>query len=188
MTAAFDYVNRKGQRYYLCATKTKTGKPRSVFSREVVGAPVAAIPDGFEVAESVNGVVSLRKAGSCQIRDEEVAVVRAALARHRHLRRCKAEARKRELVVYEAHVEGLEQLARMFPGRERELASLAASAPLMPVLRFVLDDEEQRMFVVERMCYRGSVDGWYGLDGGPLEELAERYIRHIGKESFFELR
>jgi hypothetical protein len=27
----------------------------------------------------------------------------------------------------------------------------------------------------------------HGLDGGPLEELADRYVRHIGKESIFEL-
>jgi len=182
----FEYVNRKGQRYFLCETKTKTGKPRYVFSREPAGTPVAAIPAGYEVAESVHGVVSLRKAGSCQIRDEEVAVVRAALAKHPHLRRCKVGARKRELVIYEAHVEGLEQLAKMFPGREHALERVADTAPLMPVLRFLLDDDEKRMFVVERMVYRGS-GGWHGLDGGPLEELAGRYVRHIGKESFFEL-
>jgi hypothetical protein len=69
-TAAFEYVSRKGQRYFLCETKTKTGKPRYVFSRQPTGTPIA---------ESVNGVVSLRKAGSCQIREEEIAVVKAAL-------------------------------------------------------------------------------------------------------------
>ena len=186
-SAAFEYVNRKGQRYLLCETKTKTGKPRYVFSREVVGAPVAAVPEGYEVSESVQGVVSLRKAGSCQILDEEIAVVRAALAQHSRLRRCRVEARKRELVVYEAHVEGLEQLAKMFPGREDALERVADRAPLMPVLRFLLDDDEKRRFVVERMCYRSSINGWHGLDGGPLEELAARYVRHVGRESFFDL-
>ncbi|MBI5545693.1 MAG: nucleotidyl transferase AbiEii/AbiGii toxin family protein [Deltaproteobacteria bacterium] len=182
----FEYVNRKGLRYFLCETKTKTGKPRYVFSREPTGTPVATIPGGYEVAESVNGVVSLRKAGSCQIREEEIAVVKSALAKHPRLRRCKVDARKRELVVYEAHVEGLKQLARVFPGRERALERVADNAPLMPVLRFLLDDDKERMFVIERMVYRGS-GGWHGLDGGPLEELAERYVRHIGRESFFEL-
>ena len=43
------------------------------------------------------------------------------------------------------------------------------------------------MFVVERMCFRGRIDGWHGLDGGPLEKLVERYVPHIGKDSFFEL-
>jgi len=183
----FEYVNRKGQRYFLCETKTKTGKPRYVFSREVVGAPLAAVPAGYEVAESVHGVVSLRKAGSCEIREEEIAAVKAALARHPRLRGCRVEARKRELVVYEAHVEGLEQLAKMFPGREDALERVADRAPLMPALRFLLDDDEKRMFVVERMCYRSSINGWHGLDGGPLEELAARYVGHIGKESFFDL-
>jgi hypothetical protein len=65
-------------------------------------------------------------------------VVKAALAKHPHLRRCKVDARKRELVVYEAHVEGLEQLAALFPGREDALEREINRAPLMPVMRFVL--------------------------------------------------
>lgn len=114
-------------------------------------------------------------------------MVKAALAKHPHLRRCKVDARKRELVVYEAHVEGLEQLAALFPGREDALEREINRAPLMPVMRFVLEDEEERTFGVDRMCYLGSIDGWYGLDGGSLKVLANRYVRHIGKESFFEL-
>ena len=62
--AAFEYVNRKEQRYYLCETKTKTGNRDTSSRVEIVGEPIAAVPAGYEVAENVNGVVSLRKAGS----------------------------------------------------------------------------------------------------------------------------
>ena len=34
---AFEYVNRKDDRYYLQAGKTPTGKPRYYFGRELTG-------------------------------------------------------------------------------------------------------------------------------------------------------
>ena len=183
--AAFEYVNRRGVRYLLCETRTKTGKPRYVFSREPVGSPVAAVPAGHEVAENVNGGVSLRKAGTLAIREDEIAAVKAALAKHPHLKRCRVEARKRELVVYESQTGDLEAFAQLFGSRAPQ--DLLDRALLSPVLRFVLDDDERRMFVVERMVCRGSFNGWHALGGGPLDELAERYVKHIGKESFYEL-
>jgi hypothetical protein len=57
-----------------------------------------------------------------------------------------------------------------------------------PMLRFSLTDADERLFSIERWCYLGSVDDWYFLSGGkPLMTLAEEYVPHIGKESFFEL-
>jgi len=187
-SACFEYVNRKGRRYYLCEARTKNGGSRYVFSREMAGTPVSAVPSGYEVVESVNGVVSLRRAGSCAIREDEVAIVRAALAKHPHLTRCRVDARKREVVVYEAQTSDPKRVAR-YLGGDAPIEGVLDRGPLSPVLRFVLDDEEERMFLIQRMCYRGSIDGWLTLsDGGGLEELANRYVQHLGKESFLELQ
>ncbi|HTP27988.1 MAG TPA: hypothetical protein VMK12_20330 [Anaeromyxobacteraceae bacterium] len=186
-TIAFEYVNRKGTRYFLCETKTKTGKTRYVFSREPTGTPLAAVPSGYEIAESVNGMVSLRMLGSCQIRDEEIAVVKAAVANHPHLRRCRIEARKKELVIYEAQMEDLEEAGRYLGGSADAIEGMLNRARLAPALRFRLYDDEERRFGAERMCYRGGIDGWLRLDVGPLLILVNRYVQHIGKESLFEL-
>jgi hypothetical protein len=69
---AVTYTNRKGTTYSLCRGVTKTGKTRYFFAREPVNEPVEKVPEGYEISESVNGVVSLAK-------------VRSALAEHRPL-------------------------------------------------------------------------------------------------------
>lgn len=55
------YTNRKGFAYFLCKGTTKTGKPRFFFARQPKGEAVDAIPTGYEIEESVNGIVSLVK-------------------------------------------------------------------------------------------------------------------------------
>ena len=57
-----------------------------------------------------------------------------------------------------------------------------------PAFRFVLRDREANIFSVQRWCYRGSIDGWtYDLARGDLATLVEKYVPHLGKESFFDL-
>ena len=55
-------------------------------------------------------------------------------------------------------------------------------------MRFVLVDRKQRLFRVERACYRPWHDGRLSLERtGPLSELADEYLPHLCRESFFEL-
>ena len=55
-------------------------------------------------------------------------------------------------------------------------------------MRFELLDAEQRLFHVERWCFRSSHDGWIHLAGpASLSDLVERYVEHLGEESFYEL-
>jgi len=50
----FTRTNRKDVTFCLCRHVTKTGKPRYFFAREPdKGEPVEAIPEGYEVVESV---------------------------------------------------------------------------------------------------------------------------------------
>ncbi|MGK5082980.1 hypothetical protein WDW37_06715 [Bdellovibrionota bacterium FG-1] len=54
-----------------------------------------------------------------------------------------------------------------------------------PVMRFVFE-KHSGQYRVDRRCYRGEHD-WLSLGVGSIESLAAKYVRHIGKESFFEL-
>ncbi len=56
------HTNRKGVTFYLCQGTTKRGRARYYFSRAPRGTALAAIPNGYVVSESVNGIVSLSKA------------------------------------------------------------------------------------------------------------------------------
>jgi hypothetical protein len=53
------------------------------------------------------------------------------------------------------------------------------------VMRFTLDPIFGP-YRVERRCYRGE-EHWASLGCGPLGKMLKKYVRHIGKESFFDL-
>ena len=76
------YINRKGFTYFLNMGATKTGKPRYYFARQQKGEPVEEIPQGYQIDESLNGIVSLAKSRPQLIPSEEAASVEAALKRH----------------------------------------------------------------------------------------------------------
>jgi len=55
------YTNRKGQVYYLHAGKTKIGKRRYFVVKTIGDGVLAEVPAGFEIVESINAVVSVRR-------------------------------------------------------------------------------------------------------------------------------
>ena len=193
------HTNRKGVTFYLCRGVTKTGKPRYFFPREPdKGEPVEAIPEGYEVVESVNGVVSLAKVRPALIRPEELALVRAAVAVHPKSRNYRVDVKGVQIVVYEREGADPDHVARRYrgfawtcplpcwpPGCAK---TFDRSARFTPVLRFTLTDEAKRTFYVERWCYLGSIDDWVDIGAaGQLSCLVKQTVPKLGTDAFFEL-
>lgn len=183
------YTNRNGQTYYLCEVVQRNGKIRFVFSREPRGKPVTVMPAGYELAESVNGQVSLRKAGTLPISPAEVQYVRDALHRHPHLTSYRVEARKKTIVIYEPRGSIDPGVIFQELGLDVRRSGRFKGGPrYSPVFRFRLIDPQKRIFMAERMCYRSSLEGWLSLHtAGSLSSLTNRYLRHLGEDSFFEI-
>lgn len=76
------YTNRKGFTYLLNKGVTKTGKPCYYFACEQKNEVVEHIPQGYQIEESVNGIVSRVKERPRLILPKESASVEAALKRH----------------------------------------------------------------------------------------------------------
>lgn len=188
------YTNRKGQVYYLHAGQTKTGKRRYFVAKTVGAGALAELPAGFEIVESVNAVVSVRRIDSSahKIPEADVARVRAELAKHPRLYRYRAEVVKGEIIVFEP-IGGLsDELARrltasfqMTPFQlEQHRPELDKTTHYSPVLRFAPIDGEYAVF---RMTYRGD-GGWsWALGRGALGRLASKYVNALGTPAFFEL-
>ena len=189
------YTNRKGVTYHLCQGVTKTGKPRYYFARQPKGEPVPEIPQGWRISESVNGVVSLVRDRPSQILPEEFAAVEAALERHPKTRNYRAVVKRDRIEVYERIGLDADDLVAVL-SKALDVPNLAdrlhdwqdQRGRFAPVLRFVLADAAQRTFDVQRMCYRGSSEGWiYVGASGPVDQLARSLIPTLGTERFFEL-
>jgi hypothetical protein len=55
-----------------------------------------------------------------------------------------------------------------------------------PIMRFILADEKKREFLLERAGFLD--DNWVLLDDSKdLRKLAQKYCRHLGKDSFYDL-
>jgi hypothetical protein len=191
---AVEYRNRKGKKYYLNIGKTKTGKPRYYFSMKIREQLAEEIPDGFEIYEHpANAQVFLRKKIPPIISEMEIKLVENELKKLAGPRLYLADAKGEEIVIYESN-ENFEDLKDLsgsispFHDTSRIENILKSETTYSPIMKFILDDEKKRTFIVNRYCFRGSIDDWIDI-GGPmhLKEASKIFLRHLGKESFYDL-
>lgn len=187
------YENRKGDVYHLHQGTTKTGKPKYYFAKREPESPVEAIPEGYEIYESPNGQVFLRRERPKVITDAEVAAVERGMKTHASVKYYLLDVKKNAIVVYTADQDPNDpffNLSKLIPtaNRQRVRELLAREAHYTAMMRFVLVDKEARTFEPERYCFRGRIDDWISI-GRPdlLDKLVTKYTPHLGQESFYEL-
>ncbi len=193
------HTNRFGDTYYLHHGTTKTGRARYFVARAVGPGALSAMPEGFEFAESINGVVSVKRVGgrSGLVPQADVDAVRREMARHDRLRHYAVDVRKDEIIVYEPEGSLVEMVqdpagwGRAFGlPPEVPVRRLEARAPrtrYAPVMKFgfafiCVPD----VYLAFRRSY-SLESGWWMLSHGPLLELLRKYLPHLGTEKFFEL-
>ena len=187
------HVNAKGKTYYLHQGTTKTGKPKYHFAMKSEGALVQSIPVGFEIYENPNAQVFLRRIPPKIITDEDRQLVEDGMRKYASVKGYKIDVRGKAIVIYTAD-QDVETLAGLFkdfhpdPKANPELmVTLRGVIQYSPMLQFILDDQEQRLFTAQRYCFRGSIDDWIDIDHGTLATLVRTYVKHLDKESYFEL-
>ena len=186
------YVNATGKTYYLHQGTTKTGKPKYYFSLKKTGKLVNIIPDGFEIYETPNAQVFLRKIPPKLITDEERQLVEAGMKQYSNVHNYKIDVKGNTIVIYTA-----DQGADEFSNRLKDWnpviskanirALFALSVHYSPMLQFTLEDSERRVFSAQRYCFLGSIDDWIDIGHGELATLVKTYLKHLGKDSYFEL-
>ena len=191
-----EHTNRKGDVYYLHAGRTPTRRPKYYCSRERGDAPLDTVPDGFEIWESPEGgLVYVRKAQPVVIPAFEREMVEDGIRRYAHLEYFLVDVQGDGLVIYlpSVDVDGLTRVMENFlPASasfvRKERNKMVRRSPFVKMMRFVLEDEDKRLFRVERWCFRGSIEDWWPLhDVGSLGKLVQKYAKHLGENSFFDL-
>ena len=189
---AIEYTNRRGRKHYLHEGKTKTGKPKYFFSMKLGGNPINTIPTGYEIYESPNAQVFLRKLPLQIVTPNEIEIVREGVKKYAEVEYFLIDAKDKHIIVYlcDQNVKELMELASFAHGKNTDQARsvVAQNLSYTPMMQFVLNNAETREFTVQRWCFRGSVDDWISLDHSPnLSELVKTYGSHLGKESFYDL-
>ena len=99
---AFTYTTRRGKTYYLHTGPKRGGGVQHFVSTDPDGQIAEAVPDGFDIHETPNSQVFLRKAKPALIRPEELALVNAELSKRQTSQRCYlAEVIGKEIVIHE---------------------------------------------------------------------------------------
>jgi len=166
------------------------------FAREPKGKPLDEIPEGYEIRESVNGLVSLAKQRPVRIQPSEREWVETLLQQHPKSRNYRVDVKEGAIVIYErAGVDPEDLIGRLrttlgIPsGRVDAVREvLEEGARFSPEMRFVLLDQEDRTFGAERWCYLGSIDDWIEVGPpGPLRVLAKRFIPLLGTHELYDI-
>ncbi len=186
------HINKRGQTFHLHQGCTRTGKPKYFFSMKGEGSLADQLPDGFEIYENPNARVFLRRIQPKIITDGEVALVEKGMRQFSQLQYYQIDVKKNAILVFEANqdVDALSEVLSSFPGaRVVDMKGLLARLiTYSPKLRLVLVDEEKRVFVAQRYCFLGSMEGWMEIGKpGKLQNLTRRYLKHLGKDSYFDL-
>lgn len=183
------YTNRRGTTQFLCRRPTKKGNYRYYFAKRPTGEPVYTIPEGYEIRENVNGIVSLAKPHKIHLLPEEIQAVERALAKKDNPERYRLSFEPRVIVVHEAPFQGRD-LSESFPFLDprRVQKAYERCVSFSPVLRFRLLEETARLFRAERMGYRAGLEGWLWLaQDDSLENLADRLVPLLGSDALFEI-
>jgi hypothetical protein len=187
------HTNAKGKTYYLHQGTTKTGKPKYYFSMERNGALAESIPAGFEIYENPNAQVFLRRIPPKIITDEERQAVEDGMRKYAEVQDYKIDVKGNAIVVYTAD-QDIETLAGLFqdlypdPTTNPQLLTLLRNEiHYSPMLQFLLEDAQRRLFTAQRYCFRGAIDDWSDIAYGPLTQLVKQYVPHLGQESYFDL-
>ena len=187
--SVIEHTSRTGKTYYLHVKTKVAGKQSYFFSTDAEGSQVEQVPDGYEVYENVNGQVFLRKKVAQIILPGELDVVERHIRNREDAWRYWVEAKKNAITVYQAgEMGGIDRIMSEFGRGKMPSAEKRRYASFMAMLRFVLEDKKTRTFVTERFCFRGSVDDWIYIDGpAGLDKQVGKYMKHLGRESFFDL-
>lgn len=190
-----EYVNRRGETYRLMVGKTRTGKPNYYTTKKdrgTRGTPAESIPEGFELYETpADARVYVRRKRETRLMSWEREQAIEATKRISGTSHFFVEIDGDSLVIYwpQQNAAQLERFASIFETTlQRAKQSFIINGHYSPEMRFVLCNEEQRLFRADRMCYRGGSEHWMRISGAePLEALLEEFVPHLGQESFFEL-
>jgi hypothetical protein len=150
------------------------------------GSICTSIPEGYEIYEHPNAQVFLRKIPKKIIFDEEKDVVESGMRNHSSLKKYKIDVRKNIIQIYTPYQE-INTIDSIF-STISPLQAINDTATYSPDMQFILIDKEKRIFVAQRYCYLGRIDDWINI-GSPdsLGALVKKYIKHLGKESIFDL-
>lgn len=192
-----EYTNRKGDRYYVCEGRTKSGKPKYYTAKKPSGTTIEKLPSEFEIYEHPStAIVTIRKVVPTRLTLAELEHLKQLVRTWSKIDHFLVDRTGDHFVIYlcDQDPDKVNEILAIMLGSwgkhaDKNRQILMSQSTYSPVFRLTLSNDAKRLFTVERYCYLGSIDDWMLLSTSEqtLDELAPTYFKHLGKESFFDL-
>lgn len=170
-----NYVNRKGDVYYVFQGLTKTGKPKYYVSLKAMsdaGQQIDSLPDEFELHEDpIDARVSIRKKKPSHIHDFELQFVRnrVEIEAPRVMARVKIQGRSIDIYDSQDILDSISNRMGELPNFA--IRELQSTGQMSPAFRFKLIEKKERIFEAQRFCFRGGIDDWISLHHDAIETV-----------------
>ncbi len=188
----YSYTNRHGKIHFFKAVKTKKGGVRYSVTRSAnFDNLIEKIPDGFEIAELPEEArVVIRKIVPVNTTNEEKDILHQAIEKYSAIKDFFIHTERDALTVFYSqfnHAGGQEENLSAEQAIENYGEAVNTWKRYFDALRFVLIDEEKRLFQAERRVYLGFYNNEYCKIGNAdnLKALAQQFGQHLGRDSFF---
>jgi len=180
-----EYKDKWENSFYVKAIITKTGKTTYVITKKLSKDCVSELPERFEVKEiPTSGQFVVRKKLPTQFTYTDVQIIEKELEKNKATNQFKIDIRGKVLSIFIKENVELSGFDIKIP--QGLLLKLRGFEELMRV-RIETSGNNHNYFF-ERYNFRGSYDDWMPIGSGKnLQDLAQKFIIHLGHESYFEI-
>ncbi len=188
---ALEFTNRRGDTYYIKSKLTKKGNTTYYATKNKDKDCLDSMPEGYEIFEIPDTcTMYIRRKKKNVFSPKEIEFIEETLKKNEAVAGFSLDIVGDLIKIYVAETDDFERFKSLMKD------NFANEKAMDVVKRFVRYEEKMRIikgkndnFVFQRYCYRGSIDDWIQIDGGDdLEHLAETNLRHLGRQSYYELQ
>jgi len=196
---SISFTNYKGDKYFIKPKLTKKGNTTYYMVKKEEDTCLKELPDGYEVFEKPDtGMMFIRKIKKSVFNLTEIYAVKKELKKNENIVDYKLEINGDLMKIYTIETDE-SRGGNSYEGKfNMLLGSLGHRSSDFTAGMFRRFNErmrihislkkEERSFTFQRYCYKGRIDDWIDIGGGDnIKELAQQYVVHLGKMSYYEL-
>ena len=121
---------------------------------------------------------------------EELASVKDTLQKHPKSHNYRVAVKNDQIIIYESQGTDFGELFGSIgwtvPDRLGQEFN-ERHAHFSPIMRFILDDTEERIFSPQRWCFLGSIDTWINAGTSGKIDYLVKLIPKLGTDDFYEI-
>jgi len=178
------FKNIKGENYFIKTKLTKKGNKSYYMTRKGDSECLKEIPEGYEVFEKYDsGMMFIRKRKKEEYTMNEIEIIETELKANKSVYKYKLDISGKLIKIY--------TVERNMNTENDSMSRMFGPETILSFKRF---EERMRInrnkneFELSRYCYRGRIDDWIIIDyDEDLKEIVKNNIKHLGKESYYNL-